>query len=81
MDPLPEVGELAPLLDGILIEHGKRTYFKCKTSAIPNHDLIRIGWRLYTVLDYNTMLDAWEVKQFTINTSDEATEKWLDDGD
>jgi hypothetical protein len=81
VDPLPEIGDLVPTLDGTFIEHRGYTYFKGKTSQLPAHDLVRIGWRLYTVGGYNTMLDAWEVQKFTIDTSDEATAEWLANGD
>lgn len=81
LDPLPEVGELVPKLTGEFIEYGSKTFFRTKTSQIPDHDLVRIGWRLYSVGDYVQMLDAWEVTPFTIEVSDEDRAAWESNGD
>lgn len=67
---LPEIGEMVPKIEGKFIEYGDKTYFQCKTSAIPEHDLVRIGFRLYSVGDYVAMIDAWEVTPFFATLSD-----------
>lgn len=64
MADLPELGEMIPKLEGQFIEWGTKTYFKCRSSVIPEHDLVRIGFRLYSVGDYVATLDAWEVTPF-----------------
>jgi hypothetical protein len=71
---------MIPKVEGTFIEQGGKLYFRCKTSAIPQHDLIRIGFRLYSVGEYVAMIDAWEVTPFLAAITDRDWEL-LTDGD
>jgi hypothetical protein len=71
---LPELGEMIPKVNAVIIEYNRTEWAKMRMVDIPAHELVRIGFRLYTVHEYDYQMDAWRIEPFyaTVTSSDMA---------
>lgn len=74
---LPELGEMVPVLfQATLIEWNGEHWVKMKLSDIPAHEVVRVGFRLYEVGNFDPEMEAFKVKPFNAALSKEDL-KWL----
>lgn len=78
---LPDIGEMIPKVEGTFVEWNGDEYFRCKVSSIPEHELIRIGFRLYWVHEYVASIDAWRVTRFNAYPTDDGFAELIARGD
>jgi len=76
-DPLPELGEMIPKVGGTMIEWNGKLWLQMKLSDIPAHEVVRYGFRLFTVHEWDPEMEAWEVQPLTATVSMEDM-KWLE---
>jgi hypothetical protein len=73
---LPELGNMVPHLLAILIDYNGEQWAKLRMADIPAHETVRIGFKLYTVHEYDASMDAWQVRPLTATVT-KADEDWL----
>lgn len=74
---LPELGQMIPVLfQATLIEWNKQYWVRMKLSEIPAHELVRVGFKLYEVGDYDPEMEAFKVYPFNAAVSERDLE-WL----
>lgn len=73
-EQLPELNVLIPSVLGSVYSYMGTTYlapeFVSDASKVPDHGIVRHGFRLYEILEWNSTHKAWKVRQFSATLTD-----------
>lgn len=82
MENLPELRDLIPSIGGCVYTYQGATYFapdslEQAVQVVENgHDLVRIGFKVYNVIDFSREQGAYIVEQYACSVSVQ-DRKWL----